>query len=81
MASPKLTFIEVGSAERQVVRGPGPNRVIGPSDGPAVPKTHLANWLAGLYLIGRKKFVGNLLVKQEDEIESAPAQVETTWTA
>lgn len=81
MASLKLIFIEVGAAQRQVVRGPGPNRVIGPSDGPAVPKAHLADRLAGPCFVGRKEVVGDLLVEQEDEIEAAPAQVEATWTA
>jgi hypothetical protein len=81
MASPKFSFVEVGAAQRQVVRDPGPNHVIGPSDGPAVPKAHLADCLAGPGFVGRKKVVGNLLVEEEDEIESAPAQVEAPWTA
>jgi hypothetical protein len=81
MASPQLIFVEVSAAQRQVVRGPGPNRVIGPGDGPAVPEAHLADCLAGPCFLGRKKVVGDLLVEQEGEIESAPAQVKATWTA
>jgi hypothetical protein len=73
MASPKFRFIEVGAAQRPVVGDPRPNRVLGPSDGPAIREAHLAHCLAAPCFIGRKKVVGNLLVEQEDEIESAPA--------
>ena len=81
MASPKLAFIEVGAAEGQVVRGPGPNRGIGPGEGPGVPKAHLADGLPGCRFVGRKEVVGNLLVEEEDEIQSAPAQVEAAGAA
>lgn len=42
----------------QVVRCPGPNRFIGPNEGPAVPKVHLVDRLAALHLVGGEKVIG-----------------------
>lgn len=81
MASPKLVFVEVGAAQRLVVRRPGPDRAIGPGGGPAVPEAHPADCLAGRRFVGREEVVGNLLIEEEDEVQPAPAQVEATRTA
>src|SRR6188472_448702 len=81
MAPPQLVFVEVGAAQRPVVRDPGRNRVIGASDGPAVPEADLLDRLPAGRLIGRKKLVGNPLVEKEHEVEPAPAEIEATRTA
>jgi hypothetical protein len=81
MTSPELRCAEVSPAERRVVVRPALDRVVRACDAIAVPESYLVDGPADRVLIGPKEDVGNPLVKEKNEVQTAPPHVEPARTA
>jgi hypothetical protein len=72
MTASKLGFVEVCTAEGPVARRPGFDRVMRARDGPAIQQPHVGDRVTGRILVGRQEDVGDPLVEEEVEIQTAP---------